>query len=350
MRQDTCFFCRQPAGHDGLREAATFQLDQWVRTCATLLEDTELLRQLSAGAMVAIEAKYHIKRLVGLYNRARKANLEGLDDNGQGNAASVSDIVFAELVLYIEETRQDEKTTPIFKLTELAQLYKSRIEQLKVKVDTRINTTRLREMILAEFPDMQSYKKGRDVLMAFEKDVGAALAKAYGQETDKAAVHIARAAQIVRRQIFGEAKPFNGFPERCQEDSVSQLLLTLMNMVLEGPSIKDQLTEGTSPAALAIAQLLKFNSVKHKRTAGTAAFVRHRTSQETPVPLYIGLMLHAHTRKRELVERMAHLGLSISYDRVLQLSTQMGNNVCQQFQREEVVCPPQLRNSSFKFI
>ena len=110
MRQDTCFFCRQPAGHDGLCEAATFQLDHRVHTCATLLEDTELLRQLSAGDMVAIEAKYHIKCLVSLYNSARKANLEGLDDNGQGNAASVSDIVFAELVLYIEETRQDEET------------------------------------------------------------------------------------------------------------------------------------------------------------------------------------------------------------------------------------------------
>ena len=92
--------------------------------------------------------------------------------------------MFAELVLYIEETRQDEETPPIFKLTELAQLYKSRIEQLKVKVDTRINTTRLREMILAEFPDMQSYKKGSDVLMAFE-DIGAALAKAYEQDSDK---------------------------------------------------------------------------------------------------------------------------------------------------------------------
>ena len=96
-----------------------------------------------------------------------------------------------------------------------------------------LNSTRLRERILAEFPDMQSYKKGRDVLMAFEKDVGAALAKAYEQETDKAAVHIARAAQIVRRQIFGDTKAFNSFPERCQEDSVSQLLLTLMSMVLE---------------------------------------------------------------------------------------------------------------------
>ena len=93
-----------------------------------------------------------------------------------------------------------------------------------------------------------------------------------------------------------------------------KLLLTLVNMVLEGPSIKDQMEEATSPAARTIAQLLKFNSVKHKRAPDTAAFVRHSTAQETPVPLYIGLMLHAHTRKRELVDKMAHLGMSVSYD------------------------------------
>ncbi len=58
MRQDICFFCRQPAGNEGLREAATFQLDKRVRAAASLLQDTELLGRLSAGDMVAIEAKY----------------------------------------------------------------------------------------------------------------------------------------------------------------------------------------------------------------------------------------------------------------------------------------------------
>ena len=58
------------------------------------------------------------------------------------------------------------------------------MEQYGVKVDTRINSSRLRERILAEFPAMQSYKKGSDVLMAFE-DIGAALAKAYEQDNDK---------------------------------------------------------------------------------------------------------------------------------------------------------------------
>ena len=62
--------------------------------------------------------------------------------------------------------------------------------------------------------------------------------------------------------------------------------------------------------------------------------------------MYIGLMLHTHTRKRELINKMAHMGLSISYSRV-RLSTQIGNKVCQQFHDEQVVCPSKLRKNVF---
>ena len=65
-------------------------------------------------------------------------------------------------------------------------------------------------------------------------------------------MHIASAAQFVCHHIFGEAKPFNGFPERCQEESVPQLMLTLVNMVQEGLTIKDQMEEVTSSAALVV--------------------------------------------------------------------------------------------------
>ena len=170
---------------------------------------------------------------------------------------------------------------------------------------------------------MQAHNKGRDVLMVFE-DVGAALATACGLDWDSDAVHLAHTAHIVRRQMFREAKPFNGLPERCQEESVPSLLLGLVSMFLEGPSIKDQMAD-TTPAALAVAQTLKFTSIKHKRTRGTSSVsVRHNSAQETPVPTYIGMMLHAHTRKRALIDRLSHLGVSILYDRVLQLSTQTG--------------------------
>ena len=91
----------------------------------------------------------------------------------------------------------------------------------------------------------------------------------------------------------------------------SPLLLVLVNMILEGPSIKDQI-EDTKFAALSIAQLLKFNGIKHKCTQDTihSVTVRHATAQETP---YIGL--HAHIHKEELVYRLYYLGINMSFSR-----------------------------------
>ena len=343
--KDVCFFCETPPGISGLHEAATFQVNRRVHTCAVLLEDTEILAKLSAADMVALEAKYHTKCLVNFYNRARRARAKGY--KGTDNKETISGIVFTELVLYIEETRQqDEESSLVFKLSDLSQLYISRMKQLGVKVDMRVHTTRLKERLLCEFTDMRPHKKGRDVLLAFEEDIGTALARACDFDSDSDAIHLARAAKIVRDHMFGRAMPFNGFAAGCQKEAVSPLLLALVNMILEGPSITDHCKD-TTPAALSIAQLLKFNSVKHKRKKATTDSVRHNTAQETPVPTYIGLMLHAHTRKKELVDRLHHLGISISYDRVLRLSAQMGNRVCKQFHSDHVVCPPSLRGNIF---
>ena len=56
-----CFFCELPAGTEGLHEASTLQVDRRVKDSASLLEDSLLLAKLSAGDMVALEAKYHTK-------------------------------------------------------------------------------------------------------------------------------------------------------------------------------------------------------------------------------------------------------------------------------------------------
>ena len=169
---------------------------------------------------------------------------------------------------------------------------------------------------MAQIPNLQAHSQGRDVLLAFSDDIGAALTKACEWDSDSDAVHLAHAAKVVRRHMFDELGPFIGFQEGCQRDSVPNLLLALVNMVLEGPSIRAQSEYPVMSAALTIAQLLKFNSVKHRRLEGptTSANVRHSTAQETPVSMYIGLMVHAQTRNRELVDWLSHVGVSITYD------------------------------------
>ncbi len=93
-------------------------------------------------------------------------------------------------------------------------------------------------------------------MLVFDDDIGVALGKACEQDRDRDSVILARAAQIVRRNIFS-SKPFTGsFEDNCQETSVPHLLLALVSMVLEGPSIKDQSYVCSKQAALSIAQLL----------------------------------------------------------------------------------------------
>ena len=74
---------------------------------------------------------------------------------------------------------------------------------------------------------------------------------------------------------------------------------------------------------------------------------RHIMTRETPLPIYVGLSLHAHTREKKLVQKFHRLGLSISYDRVMQLSTDIGNAVCKKYEEESVVCPPSLQSGFF---
>ncbi len=75
--------------------------------------------------------------------------------------------------------------------------------------------------------------------------------------------------------------------------------------------------------------------------------MHHNKVRETPLPVYVGLNIHARTRKREVIDIMFDLGLSVSCDRVLEISTAMGNRVCEQYHSDAVVCPPNLLQGSF---
>ena len=68
---------------------------------------------------------------------------------------------------------------------------------------------------------------------------------------------------------------------------------------------------------------------------------------ETPLPIYLGMLVHTKTRKRELVDLLFELCLSVSYDRVLEISTQLGHKVCQYYEIQRAVCPPQLKCGVF---
>ena len=100
-----------------------------------------------------------------------------------------------------------------------------------------------------------------------------------------------------------------------------------------GANIKHQTelvhTKTTTKAALTISQLLVFNTVKHARNTESSSSVRHTKSRETPLPIFLSLKIHAVTRSRGLVDTLFNLGLCVSYDRLLQITADIANGVCQ---------------------
>ena len=67
-------------------------------------------------------------------------------------------IAFAGLNSYIEEARMGSLVVPVFKLTGLANMDSNRLEQVGSDVAGRVHSTRLKERILAYFPDMEAHK------------------------------------------------------------------------------------------------------------------------------------------------------------------------------------------------
>ena len=177
-----------------------------MRQCALKLQDEALLAKLSAGHLIAQEAKYHAHCLASFYNKARDMKAE------EANADNVNHgIAFAGLVSYIDEVLMDSLVAPVFKLSDLVNLYSTRLKQLGEHTTGRVHSTKLNNRILSYLPDMTAHKQGRYVVLVMGslcvKMVLVMLRKACEHDADNEAsehdadneaIHL---ASIVRREM-----------------------------------------------------------------------------------------------------------------------------------------------------
>ncbi|KAK2551634.1 hypothetical protein P5673_027408 [Acropora cervicornis] len=135
---------------------------------------------------------------------------------------------------------------------------------------------------------------------------------------------LSRAAHIVRREIL-------------KKNAVPVSLVTLVGIIIKGPTTR--IDPSDSQACLSIAQLIVFNSISRPRDGPEATgSTHHIRSRECPLPIYTALKIHGATRDRSLIDTFYNLGMCISYDRFLSVSTEITNSVIERYEREGVVC------------
>ena len=95
-----------------------------------------------------------------------------------------------------------------------------------------------------------------------------------------------------------------------------------------------------------IAEIIKYNSVKFEHSNSTTK-TKHHADNEPPLLISNGLEVHSKTRKKELVNMLYNAGLSISYDRVITLRTQIASQVCNEYLQKGFVYPFNLHSGVF---
>ena len=340
----TCFFCEGEDDEQNLHRASTMEFDRRIRAAATELCDGKLLAKLSQGDMVAIEAHYHKGCLTKLYNLLRDAKSK--ESITEKDNSLVYGIALSEVINHIRQSRRNSDSSLVFKLNDLKKLLICNIKRYGVSPDA-IHSTRLKEQLLKHVPDLQAYKKGRDVLLSFQGEIGEALFDACLHSLQDDGMCLARAAEIIRNDFFTEFPPFEGhFNSEYVRSSVPQSLLCLIRMLLEGPNCGPN-NEGVDfgdETAVNIAQLIIFNSTKRKRDIGER---RRPLERETALPVYLGLLVHTKTRKASLVDKFSKLGVSISYDRVRDIKAAVTNQLCKEYEEKNLVCPTSLKDGIF---
>jgi hypothetical protein len=206
----------------------------------------------------------------------------------------------------------------------------------------------LKNCILAHFSDdIQEQSIGRNTVLVFNDSIKSLLKDALdSQDLELETLNFAKVSKTIRNDIFKkQGFQFSGnFPPSCQYDCLPPSLLCLVSMLLNGPNITDQPTH-VSQACLTIAQMILFNA--KKKASSVAKKTRHSSVREPPLPIYIGLNVHSQTRSKKLVDNLYRLGLSVSYDRIEEMSNRMATSVCDKFKSDGVVCPMNLRSGLF---
>ena len=139
--------------------------------------------------------------------------------------------------------------------------------------------------MLAEIPELESHKKGRDILLAFKKGTALSQASNYSE-----AIILVKAAKILQGHMIDHKSAFAGtFHEGYVEYAIPSTLLQFVCMIEHGAAIKSQLRFGASKTHLAMAQHLQYNCYAKYRE-GTATY-RHSKDHETPFAVFMGMCL-----------------------------------------------------------
>lgn len=347
-------FCVICDGDDktNLRKVATDKVDANLKSWAKLNNNFQLIGKLVAQAADAHagDTYYHVKCYLRLRDSGRAAQSRA----STGPAPPQFDpIAMAQIIAIVEDSDS------VFKLSSLRHMYRTLMEeQGSPCLDTREpHSTRFKDHLLDHLPEWGEFAQGKEIYISNSTKVADLVAKAHDTLLDQDdALLLMRAAVILRKRCLLKQKSFNGsFSSDCLTAPVPEELRSFMNVILQGPSIlrdqrnieMDNHVQGRTRIACAISQIVIYNTYHGTHHVSKTSTIRHRVEHETPFVLYKGLKMHGEARLKKQIENAHQVGMSVSYDRVMEVKRAVARAVCKRHAEDGVVLPTNMRRNVF---
>ncbi len=352
-----CVKCLKREDEDGkkLWQARSPNVGKKLCTYAKNSKNWEVYARLntavSAEEAQAGDIHYHKECYTALENAARSAtsNASKTAHNNTTSQLQYDPLIIAQLVAFIKSSSIPHK------VSDLKGLYQQRVHSaISDWTEVSIHSTRFKNHLLGKLgSDFYAFKNGKDVYISHSKTIGSSLAEtARVHVTEDEAENIVAVGLILRKYILNVPTPFNGtFNQNALTKPVAQPLLTLLEVMLEGSSsITDKMNEDASSinartrVACTISQLICSNAAKSSSQATTLYQSRQRVM---PFPLYVGLKLHVNDRQRQIIGFFHSAGISVSYDRVMEVRKSFARAVSKHWNDDGIVVPINIKREVF---
>ena len=347
-----CIVCGGDSETDDLHKASSDTLDNNFNTWSKKAGRWDIYAKLQTGSDAHASDVFYHTSCLQLKSDARSADRVSVSQGKSYHYHEAYDeLIMAKLAAYIVDSKK------IFPVREIISMYRKQKDDRGNTCDNDIHSSRFASHIVAMAPkeldtEIQGPGRGRSILITHKEVISEALKSQYEKQNvnEDEARQLVKTAVFIRNLIVATTqKPFDGqFSKDCLTSQVPEALLTLINLILQGPTNiqrDDKINKQRSNVASIISQLVVYNTAK-RSTPGTIA-MRHSKHRETPFPLYVGLKLHTDAKLKHLITAFEGMGLSISYQRERELNKAYAISVSKQIETEGVVVPTNMRRKVF---
>ena len=176
-------------------------------------------------------------------------------------------------------------------------------------------------------------------------DTVSSLVKDCIESPDEFFIALRKIVLPIRKEIFKQKNNFtDDLNLNKQNESILKRLIFLTNALIDGFNH----VVNVGQESLTGAQIIVSNATQRAKAKGDHTLVRrHKKCQETPLLVYNTLKIYSTCRSRNIIDHFFSIGICIFYDRILELTQNVYENLRESYQQYNCFFPNVLNKGLF---